>query len=124
MPAPARGIRMNEQGNEGTPAPQPAEPEQHATRSPAPAFKTQFGRVQAAVWVRGIDGRTFYSATVSRSYKDKYDQRQRTTNLDEEDLLPAAKALDEAHTWIQRQRHQAREGAFHELQGPPRAANP
>src|SRR3712207_7705892 len=62
-----------------------------------------------------------YSESLTRSYKDKSDQWQRTSSLDEEDLLPAAKALDDAYTWIQRQRHPLREGTLHDLHTPLRA---
>lgn len=123
-----RGTRTSEQGKGErgqAPAQQPAEPEerQEPQVSRSPEYKVHFGRVQAAVWRREIEGRTTYSVTLTRSYKDKYDQWQRTSSLDEEDLLPAAKALDESYTWVQRQRHQARESALGDLQVPPRAAN-
>ena len=88
-----------------------------------PEYKAHYGRVQAAVWRRDIEGRTSYSVTLTRSYKDKHDQWQRTSNLDEDDLLPATKALDDAYTWIQRQRHPARDSSLQELNVPPRAAN-
>ena len=91
--------------------------------SRTPDYKVQYGRVQAAVWKREIDERTSFSVSLTRSYRDKQDQWQRTTSLDEDDLLPAAKALDDAYAWIQEQRQHSREEAFHELQGPSRAAN-
>src|SRR4051794_31331409 len=110
-----RGTRMSEEGK--APASRPAEPEErqepHVSRSPE--YKAHYGRVQAAVWKRELDGRTSYSVTVTRSYKDKSDQWQRTSSLDEEDLLPGAKALDDAYTWIQRQRHPARDASFSDL---------
>jgi hypothetical protein len=119
----ARETRISNQGQK--PRSQQAEPEeqQEPQVSRSPEYKAQYGRVQAAVWKREIDGRTGYSVTVSRSYKDKYDQWQRTNSLDEEDLLPAAKALDDAYTWIQRQRHPARDASLSDLNVPPRAAN-
>jgi hypothetical protein len=91
--------------------------------SRTPDYKAQYGRVQAAVWEREIDGRIIYGVSLTRSYLDRNQAWQRTTNLDEDDLLPAAKALDDAYTWIQKQRQHSREEAFHELQGPARAAN-
>jgi hypothetical protein len=104
------------------PVSQPTGPEehheqQHVTRSPD--YKAHYGRVQAAVWRRESEGRTAFSVSLTRSYKDKHDQWQRTTNLDEDDLLPAAKALDDVYTWIQRSRHQSREAALDELRVPP-----
>lgn len=50
---------------------------------------------------------------VSRSYRDSDDHWQRSDSLSRDDLLNAAKALNEAHTWItareQEQRRQARD---------------
>lgn len=98
-----------------------AEERQEPAVSRAPDYKAQYGRVQAAVWKREFDGRTSFSVSLTRSYRDKQEQWQRTTNLDEDDLLPGAKALDDAYTWIQRQRQHSRD-ELHEHQ-MPRAAN-
>ena len=116
---------MSEGRKPTAPVAQPAPPEerQEPQASRPPEYKAHYGRVQAAVWRREIEGRTGYGVSLTRSYKDRNDQWQRTTHLDEEDLLPAAKALDDAYAWIQRQRHQVREGTLHELNVPPRAAN-
>jgi hypothetical protein len=95
------------------------DPAQAANAGPAPEHKVHYGRVDVAVWRRQADdGRTWYSFTVSRSYKDRDDTWQRTTSLDEEDLLPAAKALERAYDWAQQQRQAARDGSFRELRGP------
>jgi hypothetical protein len=87
---------------------------------PTPEHKVHFGRVDVAVWKRQSqsDDRSWYSFSVSRSYKDKDDQWQRTSNLDEEDLLPAARALEEAYAWVQGQRQKARDETFRELRPP------
>jgi hypothetical protein len=100
-----------------------AQERQEPTVSRSPDYKAQYGRVQAAVWKREFEERTTFSVSLTRSYLDKQQQWQRTTNLDEDDLLPAAKALDDAYTWIQKQRQHSRGEAFHELQAPARAAN-
>ena len=105
------------------PEPAQVQERQEPSVSRTPDYKAHYGRVQAAVWKREIDERTVYSVSLTRSYRDRQDQWQRTTNLDEDDLLPAAKALDDAYTWIQRQRQHSREEALHELHVPPRAAN-
>lgn len=89
----------------------------------APDFRSHMGRVQASVWSREIDGHLYHSITLTRSYKDKYDRWQRTTNLDQDDLLPACEALREAYFYIQQKRHQSRDAGMGELQVPPRAAN-
>ena len=90
--------------------PEPASP------CPAPEHKVHYGRVDVAVWKREAEERTFFS--ISRSYKDKDDQWQRTSNLDEEDLLPAAQALQEAYAWVQGEKQKARDEAFKELRSP------
>ena len=88
------------------------------TPGPAPEHKIHYGRVDVAIWKRQGEGGTWYSTSLSRSYKDKDDQWQRTTNLDEEDLLPAARALEEAYAWMQGQRQKSRDEAFRELRPP------
>ena len=55
------------------PDPEPASP------GPAPEHKVHYGRVDVAVWKREAEERTFYSFSISRSYKDKDDQWQRTS---------------------------------------------
>ncbi len=85
----------------------------------APEHKVHYGRVDVAVWRRQAEGHTWYSFSLSRSYKDKDEQWQRTSSLDEEDLLPAALALQEAYAWSQAQRQRGRDDAFRELRPPP-----
>ena len=101
----------------------PVQERQEPGVSRAPDHKVHYGRIQAAVWRRELDERTIYSVSLTRSYKDKQDQWQRTASLDEEDLLPASMALSDAYKWIQQQRQGSRGEAFHDLQGPARAAN-
>jgi hypothetical protein len=82
-----------------------AEERERAPQRNPPSYKARFGRVEAAVWAHTSDeGRIGYSVTLERSYKDREGKWQRTSSLDEGDLLPAAKALDDAYTWIQKTR--------------------
>ncbi len=91
----------------------PVDERQEPIQHRAPAFKTRYGRVEAAVWDRDLEeGRKVYSVTLQRSYQDKEGQWQRTSSLDENDLLPAAKALDECYVFIQKDR-QAQHGNGH-----------
>ena len=89
----------------------------------APSYKARFGRVEAAVWPRDLEeGRIAYSVTLQRSYQDRDGKWQRTASLDEGDLLPAAKALDDAYTWIQKTRqHHRQEEVSHRVEGSPPA---
>src|SRR5262245_57100071 len=86
-----------------------------------PSYKARFGRVEAAVWPRDLEeGRIAYSVALPRSYQDRAGKGQGTSTLDEGDLLPAAKALDDAYTWIQKTRQQHRqEEASHRGEGSP-----
>ena len=75
------------------------EPAEAAQAGQAPEHKVHYGRVDVAVWRRQAeDGRAWYSFSVSRTYKDRDDKWQRTASLDEEDLLPAAKAMERPTT--------------------------
>jgi hypothetical protein len=95
------------------------EPAEAAQAGQAPEHKVHYGRVDVTVWQRQTDdGRAWYSFTVSRPYKDRDDRWQRTSSLDEDDLLPAAKALERAYDWVQQQRQAARDGSFKDLRSP------
>lgn len=83
-----------------------------------PEHKVRYGRVEVAIWKRESGENTWHTFTISRSYRDKDQQWQRSSSLDEEDLLPAAQAVEEAYSWVQAQRQIARERAFRELQAP------
>ena len=87
----------------------PATESEHAEPAPqrAPTYKARYGRVEAAVWLREREGRTAYSVTLQRSYQDREGKWQRTSSLDEGDLLPAAKALEDVYSWIQKGRQEA-----------------
>lgn len=65
----------------------------------APVQKFRIGLVNAAVWKND----NFYSATLSRSYKDAEDKWQQTDQLGAADLLNGARLLQRAEDWISRQ---------------------
>lgn len=73
-----------------------------------PVHAIRYGSVRAAIWRNVVDlgnaSRELYNVTFSRSYKDGEDQWKDSTNFGLDDLLVLAKAADEAHTWIMRQR--------------------
>jgi hypothetical protein len=89
----------------------------------APEHRVRYGRVDVAVWKRQGEGRPRFNVSVSRSYKGQDEQWRRTMSLDEEDLLAAAKALEEAYLWIQQERRRSKDDAltFEELFPPSTA---
>ncbi len=75
-----------------------------------PAAKFRDGALTVTVWKNAGDKGAFYSVTPSRSYK-KDDTWKETDRFGEDDLLPLAKLLDEAHTWIRDTQQAERQAA-------------
>jgi hypothetical protein len=73
-----------------------------------PAYTIRYGAVRAAIWRNVVDNgnasRPMYGVTFSRSYKDNDNNWKDSTSFGADDLLLVAKAADEAHTWIARQK--------------------
>jgi hypothetical protein len=73
-----------------------------------PVHTIRYGTVRAAVWRNVVDlgaaSREMYSVTFSRSYRDVDNQWKDSASFGADDLLVLAKAADEAHTWVTRQR--------------------
>ena len=61
--------------------------------------EVRIGRVKAAIWPNGTDGRTRHNVTFSRLYKDG-DQWKSTQSFSRNDLLVLAKVADQAHSRI------------------------
>lgn len=68
-----------------------------------PAHKIRMGSLQAVIWRNTAEKGAWYSVQCSRSYKAGDDAWRETDSLGYEDLLPMAKLLDLAHTWIMHQ---------------------
>ncbi len=69
-----------------------------------PAHKIRNGVLQVTIWRNTTDnGKVWYSVNTSRSYKAGDDGWRQSDSLNTDDLLPMAKLLDQAHTWITRQ---------------------
>jgi hypothetical protein len=69
-----------------------------------PAHKLRRGVLQVTIWRnKGDDGRTWYSVVPTRSYKQGDETWRETDSLNQDDLLPMAKLLDLADTWIMHQ---------------------
>ena len=65
-----------------------------------PVHQVRLGTIKAAAWANtSEDGRTRYSVTIQRIYRDN-DEWKRTTTFRRTDLLVLAKVLDMAHSWI------------------------
>ena len=67
--------------------------------SKKPVHTIRFGNISAAIWENEGQKGTFHSVTLTRSYKDG-DQWKDTPSMNRDDLLVAAKCLDQAHSWI------------------------
>jgi hypothetical protein len=79
------------------------------SQSNRPVHEITHFPVRVSIWENeSEEGRTFYSTTVTRLYKQKGKWKS-TASLNAEDLLVAAKALDAADTWIREQQQTARD---------------
>jgi len=77
----------------------PPDAEREETGNP-PAHVVRFGPVRACVW-RNDDGeRAWYQVTVNRLYKGQDGQWHSTDSFGYAHLLPLAKSLDSAHSWV------------------------
>jgi len=68
-----------------------------------PAHKIRRGVLQVTIWRKSGEKGTWYSVVPSRGYKKGDDMWEETDNLNQDDLLPMAKLLDLADTWIMHQ---------------------
>ena len=68
-----------------------------------PAHEIRLGAVKATIWRNETSVGTRYNVTVSRIYKDEEEWKS-TDSFGRDDLLPLAKTLDLAHTWIHEHR--------------------
>jgi hypothetical protein len=73
-----------------------------------PVKEIRFGAVKVAVWRREHEGKTFYSTSISRSYRVEESEREgqdddgwrETNSFDFTDLETVATALEMAKKWI------------------------
>ena len=75
----------------------------------SPAHKIRIGTLQATIWRNSSDKGNWYSVQLTRGYKVDDGWRE-TDNLGFDDLLAAAKLLDQAHTYITHQLDADRKG--------------
>ena len=78
-----------------------------------PAHRIRNGVLQVTIWRNQSEKGNWYSVNLSRSYKVDEGWRE-TDALGQDDLLPAAKLLDLAHTWklTRQQQQQAQRAAW------------
>jgi hypothetical protein len=68
-----------------------------------PVHKIRNGVLQVTIWRNQSEKGSWYSVIPARSYKQGDDMWKETDSLGREDLLPMAKLLDLADTWIMHQ---------------------
>lgn len=73
-----------------------------------PVHTVRFGALKAAIWLNETSVGPIHNVTVSRSYKDG-DTWKDSGSFGYDDLLPLAKALNAAHSWINEQRQRGSE---------------
>ena len=71
-----------------------------------PVHQVRIGLIKVSVWKNQTKVGERHNATISRLYKNG-DVWKESTHFGRDDLLPAAKALDMAHTWIHEQGREA-----------------
>ena len=64
-----------------------------------PVHEVRLGSLKAAIWQNKTDNGTRFNVTVARIYKDG-EQWKSTDSFGRDDLLPLAKVIDQAHSWI------------------------
>ncbi|MFO0906842.1 MAG: hypothetical protein U0835_00480 [Isosphaeraceae bacterium] len=70
-----------------------------------PAIKFQDGCLQVCIWRNtSTEGRKYYIATPTRSYRNGDDTWRETDSLNADDLLAMAELLREAYAWIRMQK--------------------
>jgi len=67
-----------------------------------PVHEIHYGAIKAAIWKNQTEHGVRHNVTLTRLYR-KDDQWKTTDSLGRDDLLVAAKALGDAHTWIYQQ---------------------
>lgn len=64
-----------------------------------PVHEIRLGSVKATVWKNETERGSHYNTTVSRIYRDG-DTWKTSDSFGRDDLLPLAKAIDQAHSWV------------------------
>lgn len=67
-----------------------------------PANELRLGAVKAVVWANQTKNGVMHNVTLARLYRDEGGDWKESSSFGRDDLLSAAKVLDQAHTWIHR----------------------
>lgn len=71
----------------------------------SPAIKFRDGALQVTIWRNtSTEGKTYYTANPTRSYRQGDDTWRETDSLNEDDLLAMGELLREAKAWIRMQK--------------------
>lgn len=79
------------------------------TEKTRPVHEVRLGRIKAAIWENETQNGTRHNVTVSRLYKDG-DEWKDSTSFGRDDLPLVGKVVDQAHSWIFNQGHDAGNG--------------
>ena len=82
--------------------------DQHTPSSNAPIFKANIGAIHCSVWAKpSPDGKTtYYTAEITRSYKDRDGQWRTSSNYNHDDLLNVGKLAERAESFIAHRKQQ------------------
>lgn len=73
--------------------------------SNSPAIKFRDGCLQVVVWRNtSTEGKTYYTANPTRSYRQGDETWKETDSLGQDDLLAMGELLREAYAWIKTQK--------------------
>ncbi|HEY7328645.1 MAG TPA: hypothetical protein VH592_13455 [Gemmataceae bacterium] len=75
-----------------------------------PVHKIRNRNLTVTIWSNASANGPFFTLSARRSYKQS-EQWKESDSFDEDDLLPLAKLLDQAHTWMVEATHDARKAA-------------
>ena len=89
-----------------------------------PVHQIRLSAIRAAIWLNQSDktGESWFTVTVSRSYRDK-EQLKDTTTFRRDDLPIVAKAIEMAYAWIWEQSAPSESEAVESLNQPPTGRN-
>jgi hypothetical protein len=89
------------------------------SKTSKPVTKISMFPVTAAIWENRTDGKSYYSVTFQRSYRDDKGNWQNSDSFGTADLLLLAKVADQAHSEIHKLRGANRAGQQSEDESAP-----